>query len=72
MSNSLAVPSQCNGCPKSEMATALFGDEDEVRLHNLLESLEIWLPKSNNDYDEVVIMLMMIMLLKVILSVLQR
>ena len=38
MSNSLAVPSQCNGCPKSEMATALFGDEDEVRFHNLLKS----------------------------------
>ena len=38
MSNSLAVPSQCNGCPKSEMATTLFGDEDEVRFQNLLES----------------------------------
>ena len=38
MSNSLAIPSQCNGCPKSEMATALFGDEDEVRFHNLFES----------------------------------
>ena len=70
MSNSLAIPSQCNGCPKSEMATALSGDEDEVRFHNLLDSQEIWLPKSNNDYDEVVIMLMMKMLLKVILSVL--
>ena len=64
MSNSLAIPSQCNGCPKSEMATALCGDEDIVRFHNLVESQEM-------ACDEVVIMLMMKMLLKVILSVLQ-
>ena len=41
MSNSLAVPSQGNGCPKSEMATALFGDEEIVRFHNLFESQEM-------------------------------